>query len=148
LRDAISHPYISERADDWQPIPLLGWGRHLGRGIGMSDGGWSVPEQPGGPGMQPVAFQAGPVMTPEQIAYQRGQQDAIRRLTAPRMTGYRIFCGIFWAIVAVGFGIGVIANLVRPDRGEALVGLVIALLAGWYDYRIWTLKARRLWLFI
>jgi len=114
----------------------------------MSDSSWSVPETPDVGGPQPGAFPGPPGMTPEQIAYQRGQQDAIRRLTTPRMTGYRIFCGIFWGVVAVAFGIGAIANLVHPDLGEALIGLVIALLAGWYDYRIWTLQARRLWFFI
>lgn len=87
---------------------------------------------------------AQPAMTPEQIAYVRGQQPAIRRLTTPQMTVTRVICGILWALVAVGFAAGAIYNLVHPDVGQALFGIVISVLAGWYDYRIWTLKARRL----
>jgi hypothetical protein len=100
----------------------------------VSDGGLDAPGQPG--------------MTPEQIAYRRGQQDAIRRLTTPRMTVYRAICGIFWAVVAVGFTAGAVYNLVHPNVVQVVFGLAIAGLAGWYDYRIWTLKARRLFLII
>lgn len=87
-------------------------------------------------------------MTPEQIAYMRGQQDAVRRLTTPRMTAFRVICGIVWAVISVGFGIGAIYNLVQPNIVQFLFGVVFSGLAGWYDYRIWTLKARRLFLII
>jgi hypothetical protein len=87
---------------------------------------------------------AQPAMTPEQIAYVRGLQDAVRRRTIPRMTVTRVICGIVWGAVTVGFGAGAIYNLVHPDLGQALTGAAISALAGWYDYRIWTLRARRL----
>lgn len=86
--------------------------------------------------------------TPEQIAYERGQQDAIRRLTTPHMTGWRITCGICWAVWTLLFGIGALVALSQGGFGTFLVGGILAGLAGWYDYRIWTLKARRLTLFI
>ena len=35
------------------------------------------------------------------------------------------------------------AELTIGDVGAAVLCFVIAVAAGWYDYRIWTLKARR-----
>jgi hypothetical protein len=62
----------------------------------------------------------------------------------PRMTGYRIACGIIWAVIAVGIGAGGVAELTVGMIGGAVVCFVIAIPAAWYDYRIWALKARRL----
>jgi len=59
-----------------------------------------------------------------------------------------VICGILWGAVALVFGIGAIYNVSHNTWGEVAFGAVIAALAGWYDYRIWTLKARRLWLVI
>jgi hypothetical protein len=91
---------------------------------------------------------SGSGMTPEQQAYQRGQQDMLKTLTKPRMSAYRILCGISWAAVAVVLAVGGIGEIGAGNVGGAILCWVIAVLAGWYDYRIWTLKARRLWLFI
>lgn len=87
-------------------------------------------------------------MTPEQAAYLRGQQDAIRRMTTPRMTVFRAICGVIWGAIAILFGIGAIYNLVELNFVQLLFGAAISGFAGWYDYRIWTLKARRLFLII
>ena len=35
-----------------------------------------------------------PAASAEQLAYQRGQQDMLKKITAPRMTAWRIACGI------------------------------------------------------
>lgn len=86
--------------------------------------------------------------TPEQIAYERGKRDAIKKLTTPRMTGYRIACGICWAFWTVLFTIGAFASFGAGNAGTGLLALVLAGLAGWYDYRIWALKARRLTFFL
>jgi hypothetical protein len=86
--------------------------------------------------------------TSEQIAHERGQLDAVRRLTTPRMTGWRITCGICWAFWTLLFSIGALVSLAHGGFGSFLVGGILAGLAGWYDYRIWTLRARRLTLFI
>jgi hypothetical protein len=32
--------------------------------------------------------------------------------------------------------------------GGAVLCLVIAALAGWYDHRVWTFRARRLWIIV
>jgi hypothetical protein len=84
----------------------------------------------------------------EQLAYQRGQQDMLKRITAPRMTGWRIACGICWAFWTLIFGISALMDLAHGGVGTFLLAGILTGLAGWYDYRIWTLKARRLTLFI
>ena len=89
-----------------------------------------------------------PGTTAEQLDYQRGQQDAVRRLTTPRMTGWRVTCGICWAFWTVVLTVSAFASLGAGNFGAFLVAAVLAGLAGWYDYRIWALKARRLTLFI
>jgi len=114
----------------------------------MSDSEWGPPQNADEFGVPPASDYGAPGMTPEQVAYQRGQQDAIRRLTTPRMTPFRVFCGVLWGAICIGFGIGAIYNLFSPNISEFLVGEVISGLAGWYDYRIWTLKARRLFFII
>jgi hypothetical protein len=86
--------------------------------------------------------------TAEQLAYQQGQRDMLRKLTTPRMTVFRGICGVIWGVIAIVFAGGAIYNIAHHAWGEVAAGLVIAILAGWYDYRIWTLKARRLWLII
>jgi hypothetical protein len=67
---------------------------------------------------------------------------------APRMSGYRIACGILWAVIAVGIGVGGIAELTINEIGGAVMCFVIAIPAAWYDYRIWAGKARRLLLIL
>ncbi len=86
--------------------------------------------------------------TPEQLAYQRGQQDMLNRLTRPRMSVYRVLCGVCWAVVTVGLALAGIGAISSGSAGGAILCFVIAALTGLYDYRIWTLKARRLWLLI
>jgi len=87
-------------------------------------------------------------MTPGQFADQDGGPDMPKPLAAPRMSGLRIACGILWAVLAVGIGAGGVAELTIGNIGGAVVCLVIAALSAWYDYRIWTRKARMLLLFI
>jgi len=36
---------------------------------------------------------------------------------APRMSGYRILCGIIWAVIAVGIGAGGVAELTIGNIG-------------------------------
>jgi hypothetical protein len=67
---------------------------------------------------------------------------------APRMSGYRILCGIVWAVFTVIVGVGGVLELTISNIGGAIVCFVFAVPAAWYDYRIWTLKARRLLLLI
>lgn len=81
----------------------------------------------------------------EQAAYERGKQDAVKQLTTPTMSGWRVACGLVWAFWTLIFTIGIFVN---GTVGGTLLCIVLAGLSGWYDYRIWALKARRLTLFL
>jgi|SRR5271166_1683875 hypothetical protein len=83
----------------------------------------------------------------EQAAYQRGRHEATRQLTTPKMTGYRIACGICWAFWTFLLFLGFVFSI-TSSPAAALFALVLSGLAGWYDYRIWTLRARRLTFFL
>jgi hypothetical protein len=63
-----------------------------------------------------------------------------------RMSGYRIVCGIVWGALALGIGAGGVAELTINNIGGAVVCFLVAVPSAWYDYRIWALKARRLFL--
>jgi hypothetical protein len=58
--------------------------------------------------------------------------------SAPRMSNARIACGILWAVIAAGVGVGGVGELTIGNIGGAVVCIVIAALSGWYDYRVWT----------
>jgi hypothetical protein len=65
-----------------------------------------------------------------------------------RMSAWRVACGICWGMWTLLFGVGAIAALAGGQVGTFLGGAVLGGLSAWYDYRIWTCKARRLTLFI
>lgn len=65
-----------------------------------------------------------------------------------KMTAWRAICGVCWAIWTVLFAAAAIAGLSGAGVGQFFGGAVLGALAGWYDYRIWTGRARRLTLFI
>ena len=119
-----------------------------GNPVGYAPNGNPADGYPAGyaPNGNPAGYAPG--TTAEQLDYQRGQQDAVRRLTTPRMTGWRVTCGICWAFWTVVLTVSAFASLGAGNFGAFLVAAVLAGLAGWYDYRIWALKARRLTLFI
>ena len=68
-----------------------------------------------------LAFRGTPAShnSAEQLAYQRGQQDMLRRITTPRMTGWRIACGICWAFWTVS-GPGAAGDQWGRPGGETL----------------------------
>lgn len=68
--------------------------------------------------------------------------------TRYKMTAWRVICGSCWALWTALFAIGAISELANGKFSTFLAAAVLAGLAGWYDYRIWSLKARRLTLLI
>jgi hypothetical protein len=62
-----------------------------------------------------------------------------------RMSTSRIVCGIIWGAIAVITAVGGVAELTIGLAGGAVVCFVIAAGTGWYDYRVWSFRARRLW---
>jgi hypothetical protein len=76
------------------------------------------------------------------------RQEELQQRAALRMTGFRVLCGIIWAVLALGLGAGGVGELTIGQAGGAVLCFIIAVPAAWYDYRIWALKARRLFLII
>lgn len=65
------------------------------------------------------------------------------------MSIMRAVCGLLWLAVFAFFALGFVGSaFFAREIGGALVCLLIAALAGWYDYRIWTGLAKRLWFII
>lgn len=63
-------------------------------------------------------------------------------LSRPRYSTRRLLCGIWWAL---GTAICAISALISLSGGHFLQFLgagAITGLIGWYDYRIWTFKAK------
>lgn len=61
------------------------------------------------------------------------------------MSTARIVRGVIWAVIAVITLVGGVAELAIGVAGGAVVCFIVAAGAAWYDYRIWTFRARRLW---
>ena len=68
-------------------------------------------------------------------------------LTA-RLSGVRISCGIIWAVIALICAAGGVGELTIGNTGGAILSFVIAAGSAWYDFRVWTCRARRLSLII
>ncbi len=56
----------------------------------------------------------------------------------PTMTGYRVACGICWALWTFLF---LLTAVFAPGSGH-FGGLILASVCGFYDWRIWTRRAR------
>jgi hypothetical protein len=61
-----------------------------------------------------------------------------------RMSVFRIVCGVLWAAVALICAAGAVGEWLIGIPGGAVLCLVIAVGSGWYDYRVWTYRTRRL----
>jgi hypothetical protein len=61
-----------------------------------------------------------------------------------RMSTVRIVCGVLWASIAIACAAGSVGEWLIGVRGGAVLCLVVAVGSGWYDYRVWTSRSRRL----
>lgn len=61
-----------------------------------------------------------------------------------RMSVARIVCGVLWGAVALICAAGAVGEWLIGIPGGAILCLVIAVGSGWYDYRVWTSRSRRL----
>ncbi len=57
----------------------------------------------------------------------------------------RIACGVLWAAFTVILAVGTVMEWLTGLHAASIMCFVFAVGCGWYDYRIWTFKARRLW---
>jgi hypothetical protein len=92
------------------------------------------PEPPPWPAYQPPAY-------PPPLAYPPPPPDMPRRR---RMSTVRIVCGLLWGSIAIICAAGSVGEWLIGVHGGAILCLVIAVGSGWYDYRVWTSRSRRL----
>ena len=57
----------------------------------------------------------------------------------------RIACGALWAAFTIILAAGTVMEWLTGLHAASIMCFVFAVGCGWYDYRIWTFKARRLW---
>jgi len=69
-------------------------------------------------------------------------------MPARRLSGFRIACGILWALIALICAAGGVAEVTISNAGGAIVSFIVAVGSAWYDVRVWTCKTRRLLLII
>ena len=62
--------------------------------------------------------------------------------------GRRVFYGGLWSLYTLIFAVGTVSALSNGSLLVALLGAGLSCLTGMYAYRIWTWRARRLWLLI
>jgi hypothetical protein len=62
--------------------------------------------------------------------------------------GRRVFYGALWGFYTVALVCGFFGGVVQANAGAALLCLVLAAVTGNYTWRIWTYRARHLWLLI
>jgi hypothetical protein len=98
----------------------------------------------GTPGPPPPSTYAPPPPPPP--AFPPPPQPSAQDLAGPRrprMGPLRIITGVLWAAVAIICAVGTVLEFSVGIPGGAVVCLIVAVGAGWYDYRVWTFKARR-----
>jgi hypothetical protein len=102
----------------------------------------AMPPEPDFP-VQPFPVQGDMGMTAEQSGSPPVQQGTGRRL--PRwLNVIRLITGVLWGAVALVTAAGGVAELTIHNVGGAVVCFVVAVGSGWYDYRVWKGRARRL----
>ena len=71
-----------------------------------------------------------------------GPPPQFTRLPQPRYSFKRVVCGIWWGLVTLLLAITVVSALAGGAFGAAFGALVLGALSGWYDWRIWTFRAK------
>jgi hypothetical protein len=96
----------------------------------------AMPPEPDFRNMPPPAFPPPAYPPPDQYAPRRG----------PRAYSVvRIVCGVLWAAFTIILAVGTVLEWLTGLPAGAILCLVLAIGCAWYDYRIWTFRARRLW---
>jgi hypothetical protein len=63
-------------------------------------------------------------------------------VSRPRYSTRRLLCGIWWALGTAICGISALISLFGGHFLQFIGAAAIAGLIGWYDYRIWTFRAK------
>jgi hypothetical protein len=93
--------------------------------------------------VQPFPVQGDMGMGPGQFGSPPVQQGAVRQ--RPRWINVvRLITGVMWGVIAVILAVGGVLELTVHNVGGAVVCFVVGAGSGWYDYRVWKGRARRL----
>jgi hypothetical protein len=93
--------------------------------------------------VQPFPVQGDMGMGPGQFGSPPVQQAAVRQ--RPRWINVvRLITGVMWGVIAVILAVGGVLELTVHNVGGAVVCFVVGAGSGWYDYRVWKGRARRL----
>ncbi len=117
-RTAPEHGAWQRPAPVAEGMPQQGWATHMANDM------HAIPQTPATPPVQQMPNGAAP-----RLPYSQGKR-----------AGY----GLLWAAWTAVLTIGGFAELFGGQILGGLFALVLAALAGRYDYRIWTWRARRL----
>lgn len=98
------------------------------------------PAAAGAPRAEPGTAMSAAARVPRQNT-QAGSSPGLATLR-PRYTVRRVLCGIWWAIGTVLCATSALISLSGGHFLQFLGATAIAALVGWYDYRVWTFKAK------
>ena len=96
------------------------------------------------PAFAPAAYPPPRPYNPPPAWYPPPPVQDTARPSRPGMSARRIIVGVIWGAITVICAIGAVLEWGIGVRGGAVLCFVIAVGAGWYDYRIWTRRSRRL----
>jgi hypothetical protein len=85
---------------------------------------------------------------PQQSTGKPQGMPGLRPQRRPYSQGRRALYGLLWAGWTALLVIGGFVGLFSDQILGGLVAVMLGVLAGWYDFRIWTWQARRLWFLI
>jgi hypothetical protein len=74
--------------------------------------------------------------------------DIARAGPGGQVSGLRISCGVIWAVIAAICAAGGVGELTIGNATAAIMCFVFAAGSAFYDFRVWTLRARLLVLII
>ncbi len=57
----------------------------------------------------------------------------------------RLLCAVAWAVITIIMAIGTVYTWSQGLRAASIMCLICGVGSGWYDFRVWTFRARRLW---
>ena len=110
----------------------------------VSQTDWSVPVE------LPQSWQPASIVAPKQSSVSARPQPQSRP-GRPRHwygNGRRVFYGSLWSFYTVLLVVAFVQLMSNGSFTSALLSAGLAFLTGFYSYRIWTWRARRLWLLI
>ena len=91
------------------------------------------------PDYQPPAYAPPPAYVPPPP-----EQPPPNRPLRGRMSTLRIVAGVLWGAIALICAAGAVGEWLIGIPGGAVLCAIIAVGSGWYDYRLWTRRSRRL----